>query len=332
MKIDIFAHILPKKYKEAIEKIAPRSFHYEKTGDVIPTLYDLERRFKIMDKYEGLMQVLSITTPSIEPALDIGQAVDLARLGNDEMAELLIKYPNRFASAIANLPMNDMDAALAELDRAIHDLRFRGIQLATPINDRPLDSPEFMPIYEKMSQYNLPIWIHPMRPPDYPDYRTEDRSKYRVNIVFGWLYETTVAMARLVFSGIFEKHPNLKIITHHAGANAPFLSNRIMSSYDMAEMRQGDKTKQGLTRAPIEYFKMFYCDTAISGNTSALMCAYSFFGAEHMMFGTDMPFDVQVGERYTRDTIASIERMDVPEVEKVKIFEGNAKRLLRLPL
>ena len=93
--------------------------------------------------------------------------------------------------------MNDMDAALKEADRAINDLRLRGVLIYTPVNDKPLDSPEFMPLYEKMSQYNLPMLIHPMRNPDYPDYRTENESKYRIYNTFGWAYETTAAMTRI---------------------------------------------------------------------------------------------------------------------------------------
>ena len=332
MKIDIFAHIMPKKYSEAVAKVAPKSFYNQKTIEATPTLYDLNHRFRIMDRFEGLMQVLSISAPGVEEVADSEKTADLAKLANDEMAELVMKYPDRFAAAVACLPMNNMDAALDELERAVNELKFRGVQIATPINGKPLDSPEFMPLYEKMSQYNLPIWIHPMRPGDYPDYRTEDRSRYRINVVFGWLYETTAALTRLVFSGILEQYPNLKIIAHHAGGMVPFVSHRIMSSYDRAEMRENDNSKRGLTRAPIEYFKMFYCDTAINGNTAGLMCAYSFFGADHMMFGTDMPFDSQLGERNTRETIASIERMDIPETDKQKIFVENARKLLRLPV
>jgi aminocarboxymuconate-semialdehyde decarboxylase len=189
-----------------------------------------------------------------------------------------------------------------------------------------------MPLYEKMSQYNLPIWIHPMRTDDYADYKTENRSMYALAGVFGWPYETTIAMARLVFSGILEKYPGLKIITHHCGAMVPYFEQRITCTYDAYEMTGGERHKQGLTKALIEYFKMFYNDTALYGSTPGLMCAYAFFGADHMLFGTDMPFDNQFGERFTRQTISSIEQMDISDLEKKKIFEDNARRLLKLPV
>ncbi len=333
LKIDVFCHIFPIKYKEALYKVAPGGFFPPKEAlDSLPTLFDMDHRFRIMDKYEGLMQVLSIVQPAVEEIADSQKAVDLAKLANDEMAELVFKYPDRFAAAVACLPMNNIDAALKEVDRAINDLKFRGVQVYTPVNDKPLDSPEFMPLYDKMSKYDLPILIHPKRAASYADYRTEDKSMYRISSLFGWPYETTVAMTRLVFSGILERYPNLKFITHHCGGMVPYFEQRIIGLYDLEEMRRKEGYKLGLTKAPIEYFKMFYNDTAVYGSTPALMCAHAFFGSDHILFGTDMPHDSQLGDRYTRQTINSIEQMAIPDSDKKKIFEDNARKLLRLPI
>ena len=126
-----------------------------------------------MDKYEGLVQVLTLGAPPVEAVVDEKQSVDLSKLANDEMAEIVMKYPDRFPAAIACLPMNNMEAAIEEAERAIEDLRFRGVQISTPIYDKPLDSPEFIPLIEKMCDYDLPVWIHPMRPASQPDYKTE---------------------------------------------------------------------------------------------------------------------------------------------------------------
>jgi aminocarboxymuconate-semialdehyde decarboxylase len=139
-------------------------------------------------------------------------------------------------------------------------------------------------------------------------------------------------MTRLVMSGVLEKYPNLKIITHHCGGFVPYLEQRIIGAYDHAEMLRGAKYKQGLTKAPIDYFKMFYNDTAIYGSAPALMCAYAFCGAEHIVFGTDFPYDSQYGERYIRQTIQSVEQMNISDLEKKMIFEENARKLLRLPI
>lgn len=332
MKIDIFSHILPPKYKEFLYKVAPSGFYIQDVVETLPTLFDLDHRFRIMDKFEGLMQVLTLSSPPVEGIADAEKAVDLARRANDEMAELVLKYPDRFPAAVAALPLNNMDASLKEVDRSIGGLKFRGVQLNTPINDKPLDAPEFWPLYEKMSQYNLPIWIHPERPVDAADYRTEKRSKYMIFHIFGWPYETCAAMTRLVFSGVLEKYPNLKFITHHCGSMVPYLEQRIIGAYDHAEMLRGTKYKQGLTKSPIEYFKMFYYDTAIYGSTPGLTCAYAFCGAEHLVFATDFPYDSQFGERYTRQTIHSIEQMDISNLDKKKVFEDNARKIMRLPI
>ena len=329
LKIDAFTHILPMKYYETIHKIMGPGF-YKKLHETMSTMYDLDYRFRLMDKFEGLMQVITIAGPPVEDIAEPKQAADLAMLANDEMAELIYKYPDRFAAGVAWLPMNDMDAALKETDRAIKDLKFRGVQIYTPLRDKSLDLPEFLPLYEKMAQYNLPIWIHPTRPRDYPDYRTEKISEYRIHWYFGWPYETSAAMARLVMSGILEKYPDLKFITHHAGAMVPFFAQRIVAGLDHTEMLQRANFKENLRRPVLDYYKMFYADTAVMGSVPALTCAYDFFGAEHLLFASDWPFDSQRGERSTRETIDSIERMDISDVEKKMIFEDNVRRLLRL--
>lgn len=329
MKIDIFPHILTPKYKEAFRKING-SETFARMHDVISTLSDLNHRFRIMDEHDGLVQVLTLSSPPAEKFVNPKEALDLARLANDEMAELVLKYPDRFIAAVASLPMNNMDAALDEVDRAIKDLHLKGVQIFTPINDKPLDSPEFLPLYEKMCQYDLPIWIHPQREPDYPDYRSEKTSKYAIHAMFGWVYETSAAMVRLVLSGILEKYPNLKFITHHGGAMIPFLEKRIISFIDFSATRFKANILENISRPPIDYFKMFYADTAIYGHTTGLMCSYDFYGVKHVVFGTDMPYDSQFGLTLTRETIKSIERMAISNTDKKMIFEDNARELLHL--
>jgi aminocarboxymuconate-semialdehyde decarboxylase len=245
---------------------------------------------------------------------------------------LVLKYPDRFAAGVACLPMNNVDAALREVDRAIEELNLKGIEIHTPVNDKPLDAMEYHPFYEKMSNYDLPIWIHPWRSKGYSDYRTENESEYRIFSVFGWPYETTIAMARLVFSGVLEKYPNLKFITHHCGAMVPFFRERIIGSYERLFTHVKDDASEGLSKPHIEYFRMFYNDTAINGNTSALMCAYEFYGADHLLFGTDMPFDTEFGERNLRQVTLAVQKMNISAMEKEKIFWGNAKKLVHLAI
>jgi len=328
MKIDIYTHIMPVRYKEALyEKVgSPR---LRETIEAVPTLSNLDSRFKILDKY-GCVQVLTLGAPPVEAVSGPKEARELARIANDSIAELVGKYPDRFIAGVASLPMNDTEAALEEADRAIRDLNLKGIQICSSINGKPLDSSEFFPLYEKMATYDLPIWIHPGRGVKTPDYPDEKISKYQIWAIFGWPYETTAAMTRLVFSGVLNRYPSLKIITHHCGAMVPYFAERIDSACDMAETMK-EPVKQALTKPPLDYYRMFYNDTAVSGSRSALMCAYDFFGPEHILFGTDMPMDNEYGARQVRKTIEAIEGMDIPDRDKRLIFEENARRLLRLP-
>jgi len=328
MKIDVFAHVMPRKYMDAIYQRAGINDVAKSRDEFMRTLWDMNLRFEIMDKYEGLVHVLTPSGPTLERNASPKDAAYLAQMYNDEMAELVARYPDRFVAAVACLPLNDMDATLKETDRAISQLGFKGILINTPINGKPIDLPELMPIYELMSNYGLPIWIHPRRDA-VPDYINEDKSKYGISHCFGWPFETSMAMARIVFSGILDKYPNLKFITHHCGAMVPYLAARIEGSYDWYEVALGAKYKN-LARPPIEYFRMFYNDTAIYGNTPGLMCAYAFFGVEHLLFGTDFPYDVELGDKYTRDTLAAINDMGIPDIDKKKIFAENAKMLLQL--
>lgn len=330
MKIDIFTHVMPKRYKEALYKHSDKFSTERKVQDRRPALTDSDLRLKVMDEHPDLVQVVSVTMPPIEMIVDPKEAAELAMISNDEMAEMLTRYPNKYITAIANLPMNNMDAALKETQRAIKDLGFRGVQIYTSIQGKPLSSEEFMPLYEMMSEFDLPIWIHPMRGPAFPDYTTEDVSTHQIFSIFGWPFDTTAAMTRLVFAGIFEKLPNIKFITHHCGAMVPFFADRIVVHYNNGLERLGAENFPGLTKHPIEYFRMFYADTALNGNPSALMCGYHFFGGERLLFGSDMPYDVQQGAFSIKKTIEAIEGMDIPESSKKKIYEDNAKNLLRL--
>jgi len=341
MKIDIFCHITPPKFLKAFEKrIAPEICN-QLPCKYLPTLTDMDARFRVMDECEDMTQVLTLTNPPIELVAEPAIAVELAQIVNDEMAELVARYPDRFVGAVACLPMNDMDAALKEADRAVRELNHCGVQIYSHIMGKPLNSPEFMPLYEKMAQYDLPIWIHPFF--QATGTVAKDGSQFKTYRVFvgevdrAWEMHrnafqvtegTPSAMTYLVYSGVFDKFPNLKVITHHCGASVPYFSSRIVNQYDMAKAREG--TAGDFTKPVVDYYKMFYADTALQGNTSALMCGYEFFGADHMLFGTDMPFDAELGVWVIRETVASVERMPITNAEKRKIYEDNAKKLLRL--
>ena len=322
MKIDVFPHFLPKKYFEALAKKAEGAAHWF-TGT--PALSQIDIRLRVLDMYPDVMQVLTLATPPLETLVTPSQAIELARIANDEMAEVVAKYPDKFLSAVACLPLQDIDAAIKEADRAVTQLHFKGVQIFTNINGESLDTPKFRPLYKMMAQHDLPIWIHPWLKP------TSAAGDLLKNPVggFGWPFETSVAMGCLAQSGVFEDCPNIKFITHHCGGMVPFFARRIaMNMWERAVTVTAEQRKM-----VVQNFRKFYADTALYGNSAALMCGYDYFGADHLLFGTDMPLgagDFAKGYLGTQDTIRSIEQMDVPTIDKDKIFQDNAKRLLRL--
>ncbi|MCF8038716.1 MAG: amidohydrolase [Desulfohalobiaceae bacterium] len=334
MIIDGYTHILPEKYQTELEKKAtfqdPKS-NTARYARTIPTLVNLEARFRVMDSFDEYMQVISVAAPPVYNIAPPETAVELCRIANDQIAETVFRYPDRFAAGIACLPMTDMEAALQEADRAVKELRLRAVEINTDITGKPLDSPEFYPLFEKMVELDRPIFLHPMREMSTPDYETEEYSKYRLWTQLGWPYVTSLAMARLVYSGIMERLPRLKIITHHCGGITPFLAGRIDWSYDFNEMRMGHRDVY-LKEKPIDYFRRFYFDTAVNGHTPSLQCGLSFAGIDQMLFATDLPFDNQNGHRLIRDTIQSIEEMGLSDADKSKLYRNNLIKLLRLPL
>ena len=342
-KIDAFCHILPAKYVDALRKRskAPLGvFLIGKYGmSPQPAMVDVEARLRIMDRYEGYVQILDTSLPPPEDSLGPQDAVELAQIANDSVAELVYKYPDRFIAGIACLPLNDMAAAMKELDRCIKELKFKGVQITTTIMDKPLDSPEFQPLFAKMNEYNLPIQMHPRTMKGGVRFLEEagvpsDLVGFWAQTPFNWPFETTIAMGRLIFSGMLDKYPNLKILTHHLGGFVPYHIERVTYFLQGAEMRFGVDLmpKVNLTKPYADYYKMFYADTACYGAVPTLMCGYSFFGADHMIFGTDLPYDSQGGARLVPETIRSIEEMDIPAGDRKKIFEDNARKLFRLPI
>jgi predicted TIM-barrel fold metal-dependent hydrolase len=323
LKIDAYSHIVPPEFGKVLLEGAPAELRQR--INLTDPMWDLEERFRIMDQYGPMVQVLSIGWPPIANLANPDKEVELAKLANNTMMELVHKYPHRFVAALAHLPTANMDAALKEVHRAVKDLGMRGVQIHTTENDRPIDSPEFMPLYEAMAEYDLPVFIHPITPKMAP------ATKYKIAGTFGWPYESTVAMTHLVFSGIMERFPDLKIVTHHCGGMVPFFAERIKEFYDLDETVHG--YKRTLKNAPIKYFQKFYADTAIYGNTPALMCAFDFFGAEHLLFGVDMPLgDSQRGHRNYRQTINAIEQMTISNEDKKNIYQENARNLMHLPI
>ncbi|MGH9257488.1 MAG: amidohydrolase family protein, partial [Vicinamibacterales bacterium] len=277
------------------------------------------------------VQIINTANPPVEAFAGTREALELSRIANDEMAELVSRFPHRFASAAACLLLNDIDAALAELDRAVHQLGFRGVQIYTDVNGRPLDDPQFVPLFDRIAALDVPVLLHPVRGAARADYPTEQASRFDSWRIIGWLYDTVSAMTRLVFSGLFDRHPHITIVTHHLGGFAPYASERIREGYDkFLEAAHVRNEPVPLARHPYEYFHDFYADTITIGSVPALRCGIDFFGVDRVMFATDMPFDTRGGLKYVEVALRAMEQIDMPAADKAKIFEHNARRIFRL--
>jgi predicted TIM-barrel fold metal-dependent hydrolase len=334
MKIDIFTHIFPKPYFDKMVSVAPTGKDMHKRVRNIPAIVDLEERFRIMDMFDEYVQVICLGSPPIEVYGPPPVSTDMAKLANDGMAELVRKYPSRFPGFIASLPMNDPEGLLNEAKRAIKDLRAVGVQIFSNVLGRPLTRPETLPLFDLMAELDRPIWLHPARGADFPDYKAEAKSHYEIWFIFGWPYETSVAMAHLVFAGLFDRHPSIKIITHHMGGMIPYFEGRVGPGWDQLGTRTSDEDYtlllKKLRKRPLDYFHLFYADTALFGARDAMVCGLKFFGSERVLFASDSPFDPEKGSAFIRWTTEIIDDLDISQKERQDIYEGNARRLLKL--
>jgi predicted TIM-barrel fold metal-dependent hydrolase len=334
-KIDAYAHILPRAYFDKMASMA-RDKGAIKRWLTIPVLYDLQARLKMMEGFPGYQQVLTLSNPPIEMIAGPDESPALARLANDGMAEIRDAHLEKFPAFVAALPMNNVPEALKEMERAITVLGARGIQIFTNVNGRPLDDEEFWPIFDAaVNRFDVPIWMHPARGANMPDYASENKSLYEIWWTFGWPYETSAAMARMVFSGFFDRLPEIKVITHHMGAMIPFFDGRVGPGLDQFGSRTSDEDYEGLlkrmAKRPIDYFRMFYADTALAGGKSGLQCGLDFFGARQVVFATDCPFDPEGGPMFLRTIPQAIDELGLDEAEREGIYFRNALRLLKLP-
>jgi predicted TIM-barrel fold metal-dependent hydrolase len=330
-KIDAFAHILPRAYLERLERqlettMAPSRLAYYREGvfSFDPVLIDLDARWRKMDEiepYGAYAQVLVLAVPPLEEVGPPVVAAELAQLANDEMAELVRRFPDRFAGFAAALPLNDVDAAARELDRALTQLGALGAQIYTNVLGVALDDPRFEQLFTRLEKAGRAVWLHPTRSAAWADYPAESGSNYGLWWSIGWPYETAAALARLVYSGHMERHPRQLVIAHHGGGMLPHFSARLAMGPGYRQV------KDTLPRPPLDYFRRFYVDTALFGAPHAVRCVLEFFGPRHVLFGTDMPLGPS---NSVEATIADIEAAGLSSEDRDAVYCGNAVHLLRL--
>lgn len=333
-KIDIFNHIWPNRFYAKLREVTGKMTDITRRSEAVPMMTDLDERFRIMDRFGEYQQILSLASPPLEIVASPEQQQMLSRVGSEDMAELCDKYPERFPGYIASIPMGNPAVVLAETKYAMENLKASGVQVFSNVKGKPLDHPDFAPVFDYMASIDKPIWIHPARGASFADYQTEDRSQYEIWWTFGWPYDTSAAMARLVFSKLFDRHPNIKIITHHGGGMIPFFEGRVGPGWDQLGARTSHTDYsvllKELKKRPLDYFKLFYADTAVFGSKAATLCSLAFFGADKVVFASDAPFDPEKGPMYIRETIKIIDELEISEEDRAKIYYRNAEKLLGL--
>lgn len=332
MRIDAFNHFFPKAYFDKL--LAAGIPDIGRRVTELPALHDVDHRRKIVGSFKDYKQVISLAAPSLE-ALSKGDpdlAVEYAKIGNDGMAELCQKYPDEFCGFIAQTPLTAKDAGVAETERAIKELGACGTQIFTNVNGKPLDRPEFRPFFAAMEKLDKPIWTHPARAANFPDYLDEKKSLYEIWWTFGWAYETAAMMSRLVFSKIMDDHPKLKVIVHHFGSIVPTLEGRVGPGWDQLGSRTSDEDYgallKSLKKRPLDYFKHdFYPDTATFTSEGAMKLGFGFFDLDKVIFASDCPFDPEKGTMYIRETLRILDEYGMPKGDLEKVYYKNLERI-----
>ena len=314
MIIDFSSHIIT---RAAEEKLSSRENFQRLQKNFAAESSDPEERIRVMEKYGIDMQVLTQTTPVLV-GLKAEEAKEICRITNDAVGKICRSHPDKFIP-FAVVSLLDVKQAVYELDRAINEWGCRGVTIGTNHNNKGVDDPENGPFYEKVCEYDIPVFLHPMNWNSY-NLVQEDPAVMRL---FGWPFDTTIALLRLIVSGTMERYPTLKIVTHHLGGGMfPFFSNRFNIKFEKLQKEMKKPLSASLKRV--------YGDTAVDGTAAALPCGHAFFGTERMLFGTDYPFSPEKGEVYLRENLAIVKDWDLPEEDKAKILGQNAKNLLKL--
>lgn len=321
MNIDVHAHILDREYLEALTSLMGLTVTHSDTGQTFlrkgnatvawfrEAFFSPDERVRAMDDAGVDMRILSLSSPSVYEWPGAQQS-NMARHVNDATARLCAKYPDRFR-ALATLPMSNVPAALAELRRTIDELGFVGIALGSNIGGLPLNHPQLDEFWAEVDARKLPVVEHPMLP-----LGVEHMDEFELPIRVGFIYDTTTAVARMIYGGIFERFPNFPFIVAHTGGALLTLLERLDNGY-----RLFPDCRKYIQRLPSTYARQLYYDTC-SFFEPTILSARDIVGSEHLLWGADDPF---IGAHPS-----FIEGLPLPEQEKAMILGGNAVRLFGL--
>ena len=323
MRVDCQTHVFPKAYAELLVKnttsvrTVRKGDAYVVSYDDLQTFvlsldpYDPDRKIRDMDAAGIDVSVLTVNIPGPELlAPDLGAAG--ARICNDYLAELCARYPDRFVG-LATLPLQDVPAAMAEYDRAIHALKLRGVFLFSHIAGKPLDAPEFAPLYAAAERDQVPLVLHPTVP-----VWGEVVKDYSMIPMIGLMMDTSIAMLRLILSGTLERHPRLLVVHPHCGGVLPYLMPRVEEQTEVKH-----RGREHIRKPPGEYYRDVYLDI-VSPSTQAMQYAYGCSRPDRLLFGSDHPW-VKI-----EAILEHFDRLAIPAEHKTMILGENAKRLFRI--
>ena len=323
-KFDLHTHYYPPIYFDKIREL-PSEFSFDKSPSgqtiityrgarffgVTPPMTDVGKRLEDMDRVGIDVEVVSLSTPNVFFA-DAQHQPEIARIVNDAYAELVAQHPARF-KAFASIPMDDSDAALRELHRAIDELKMNGVILLSNIAGKPLTSPEYRPFFAEANRMKLCILLHPMLPANTDPFR-----EYVLGPIVGFMFDTTLAVARMCYDGLFKDFSDIRWIVAHLGGAVPYLIERLDNGWrDFVECRAK------IDELPSTYLKRLYYDS-VNFNPHMLMMVRNMIGADHMVMGSDYPHLLGSIDR----AVSSIEDLEISDEERRRIFEGTALSIL----
>jgi aminocarboxymuconate-semialdehyde decarboxylase len=323
-KFDLHAHYYPPIYFDKIREL-PSEFSFDKSPSgqtiityrgarffgVTPPMTDVAKRLEDMDRVGIDVEVVSLSTPNVFFA-DAQHQPEIARMVNDAYAELAVTHPNRFKT-FASIPMDSPDEALKELHRVIDELKMNGVILLSNIGGKPLTSPEYRPFFAEANRMKLCILLHPMLPANTDPFR-----EYVLGPIVGFMFDTTLAVARMCYDGMFKEFPEIRWIVGHLGGAVPYLMERLDNGWrDFVECRVN------IDELPSTYLKKLYYDT-VNFNPHMLMLARNMIGSDQMVMGSDYPHLLGSIDR----AVSSIESLEISDAEKRRIFEGTALSIL----
>jgi predicted TIM-barrel fold metal-dependent hydrolase len=320
-RIDCQSHLFPPELLALMERRKEPPLVYRKGKDrfvvvgkwvrkVLPKHTDVAAKLADMDAAGIGLTMLSINDPGPELFGDDGPVA--ARLANDFVADVARRHPGRFAG-LAVLPLQDVGAALAELDRCIKPLGMKGILLYSNLNGRFPDEPEYRPLFRRAEEAGLPVLLHPAYPTTY-----EAVKGYEMVGGLGLMFDTTIALTRLILAGTLDRFPRLKLVCPHVGGALPYLVGRI--DHQTQVLKRG---AEHIRKPPSEYLRQVYLDT-VSPLPAAIRYAYDYVGPDRLLFASDHPWvDPNL-------IIKNVRSLKLPAADETKIFRDNARRLFQL--